>query len=58
VATGNRGDRGETGTAEAEVKNTYCGYRGKTETAGAEVFYFITTNLVTVFSLSLFETAN
>ena len=24
----NRGDRGESGTAEAAVKNTYCGYRG------------------------------
>ena len=33
----NRGYHGETGTAEAEVKNTYCGDRGKTGTAGGEV---------------------
>ena len=33
----NRGDRGKTETAEATVKNTYCGYRGKTDAEEGEV---------------------
>ena len=53
----NRGDLGETGTAEAEVKNTYCGYRGKMGNADVEVFYFITTNLVADFRPPLLDTA-